>query len=303
MLSVLGVDVDSALLERWRGWIAPDRQPFVVEAGSASTAGAPRPHPELRDTYRLWKISGPFDLAWLDEDEFMSLPRAERAALVRSQVWRGRGAVPTVRRWGDLLDPVALRSQADGHRFVWWPSLVPVDDHAVVTRVVETGEHASRHREVGVGTWRRCGIVLPGAEGLAGTFAESSGPNCFGTVMAAAGVGAAAEDWVREEAFLAWLAARCRPGGSDEIAGTVLVWSDHEGRPVHAAVTLGDGWGLEKPSQCWWTPRTVLPVGEIRRLNCSPGQRLRRYRIEQDTDASFSDNGVAMGTYVRYRAQ
>lgn len=280
MLSVLSVEVDRALLESWRGWIAPRRQPFLVEQGTAGDRDRARDlSPELRDSYTLWKVSEPFDVLWLEEGEFFDLPRAARAELVRAQVRRNRGSVPTVRRWADLLDQASIRSQADGHRFVWWPSLLSVDDRDVLTRIVETGEQHSRHREVEPGTWRRASSVVPAAEALAGTFARSSGPNCFGTVMAAAGVVEVADEWVLAEMFLEWLEAHCRPGGNDDEAGTVLVWSDRAGVPVHAAVTLSDGWALEKPSQCWWTPRTVSSVTDVRRLNRAPGQHLQRYEI------------------------
>ncbi|WP_029144982.1 hypothetical protein [Microbacterium luticocti] len=31
-VSVLGIDVDDELVGRWRGWLMPERQPFVVPA-------------------------------------------------------------------------------------------------------------------------------------------------------------------------------------------------------------------------------------------------------------------------------
>lgn len=121
-------------------------------------------------------------------------------------------------------------------------------------------------------TWNQCAKVLPGARELAGTFPSSSGANCFGTVMAAAGVADAADEWMLQDAFLAWLTSVCVPGGDDDRPGTVLVWRDPEGLPVHAAVTLGDGWAFEKPSQAWSTARTVLTVQETVKVNRGRGR-------------------------------
>lgn len=281
VLTVLGIDVDADLLSFWRAWIAPDRQPFFLD-GNNLTAGddhAAGIGPELRDTYTLWNVDRPSEVLWLSEPEFAALPRSERATLVRSQVERGRGAVPVVRRWLGVLDATTLRIQADGHRFVWWPSLIPDEDDQILTRIVEEGGFPSRHRDIDTSVWRRASGIVPGAEALGGTFCRSSGPNCFGTVMAAAGIAGAADEWMLQEPFLDWLRSRCEPGGTDDEPGTVLVWFNTEGLPVHAAVTIGGGWALEKPSQCWWTPRVVLRVDEVIRANRAPGQRLRRHRI------------------------
>jgi hypothetical protein len=281
---VLGVDVDEDLLRCWQRWLAPEVQPFFVPSRRSWPTGAPALgegplSPELRDTYKVWKLDRSLEVLWLDERTFLGMSRSERASLVRSQVRCGRGAVPAVRGWLDVVDPTALRSQADGHRFVWWPSLVASDPEEIVSRTVEADGLPSRHREVTSTTWDECADVLPAARSLAGSFPSSSGANCFGTVMAAAGVEGAADEWMFQGPFLAWLESACRPGGRDDQPGTVLLWRDTEGLPVHAAVTLGDGWALEKASQAWSTPRAVLSVKEVIRTNRSPGQRLERHRI------------------------
>jgi len=288
VVSVLGIEVDGDLLRSWAGWVAPELQPFLSQPWAAPAGGAAAladVSAQLRDTYTLWNVDRSLVVVWLDEVAFFDMPRSQRAALVRSQVNLGRGAAPTVRRWLDLVDPAAVTSQADGHRFVWWPSLIRSDPERILARVVETDNHPmharlspSQHRDVTATTWNDCATVLPGAQTLAGTFPRGSGPNCFGTVMAAAGVAGAADQRMLQAPFLDWLSACCRPGGTDVEPGTVLVWSDQELKPVHAAVTIGDGWVLEKPSQCWWTPRSVVNVGQAIRASRSRGVRLRRYR-------------------------
>lgn len=286
---VLGVPVSVDLHTRWRRWLAPELQPFFVSnvrGFPKSRPGPPALGAELSHTYRTWRVDRSLDILWLDEPTFLGMDRSKRAALVRAQVGHRRGAVPSVRRWSNLLEPATLRSQGDGRRFVWWPSLVATNPHDVLARVVaaapegaEVDALPSRHREVAGVTWDRCQAKLPGAKRVAGSFPWSSGPNCFGTVMAAAGVTGAADECMLQPPFVAWLESACQPGGHDDDPGTVLVWRDPEGVPVHAAVTIGDGWALEKASGEWWTPRAVRTVGDVIRASRARGQRLERHCI------------------------
>ena len=150
----------------------------------------------------------------------------------------------------------------------------------MVIRFVEAGRRASRHAEVAESTWRRALTVLPAARPLAGTFPDRSGPNCFGTVMAAAGVVGADTTWMQREPFEDWLDAATRPGGDDHAAGTVLVWRDERRQVQHAAVTLGDGWALHKPSQRWMSPTKVLTGREVILSSRRAGCHLARHRID-----------------------
>lgn len=287
---LLGIAVNANLLDRWRVWLAPEVQPFFVDSLRAWPKGTfPRRSlsPELRDTYRAWRVDRSLKTLWLDEAMFLGMSQSQRSTLVRAQVVHRRGAVPSVRRWWDLLDEAVLRSQADGHRFVWWPSLLATNAHPILSRAVvaapdgrEVDSLPSRHREVAGSTWAACVAVLPEARRVAGTFPPSSGPNCFATVMAAAGVNRGAEQTKLQAPFLTWLGSSCRPGGRDEDAGTVLVWRDGTGAPVHAAVTLGGGWALEKASQEWWTPSAVRRVGDVIRTTRMRGRRLERHHIQ-----------------------
>ncbi len=281
-MRVLNIEVGPGLLERWRSWFAPDPQPFLVDAALAETLGVERsagPLPnELRDTYEVYALPEGVGIVWYAEEEFADLPRSTRATLVRTQTAYDRELVPSVRRWRDRFG-AEVREQADGHRFVWWPGLLDGYADQVLTEYVEDGRIASRHDEVDAATWRRAAAVLPGARDLAGAFADASGPNCFGTVMAAAGVAGVEDVWMLREPFEEWLASTTEPGGGDEEAGTVLVWRAPDGQVEHAAITLGDGWALHKPSQGWMSPRKVLRVDEVKRSARSRGRRLHRYRV------------------------
>lgn len=279
---VLGIEVDPALLESWLKWLAPDPQPFLVESPTAwpdcQDEGGTLSE-ELKDTYRLWwGVERNSNLLWMSEGQFRQLPRPTRAALVREQVQRRRGAVPTVRAWQDVLDGARLRRQADGHRFVWWPSLIAEERERILTRIVSDGRLPSRHREVDEQVWSRSRNVLPEAKRLAGTFPAGSNTNCFGSVLEAAGAPSVAV-YNDVEPFESWLRSACRPGGSPHQAGVVLVWHNTDGAPVHAAVTIGGGWALEKPSKDWHAPCAVATVADIMRMSRHPGERLQRHTV------------------------
>ncbi|GAA1649159.1 hypothetical protein GCM10009744_45750 [Kribbella alba] len=277
-MRVLGIEVSPALLESWIDWLAPERQPFYMTAEQAAAWDLPlddtEPDKQQRDTYRSYDVDGSLLSAWLDEPTFMELPRKTRAALVRAQVTHERAAVPTVRAWRQLLGPV-ISQQADGHRFVWWKSVLRDAAEVVLPRIVGEDLGSSRHR--GVKSWPS--KVLPHARELAGTFPAGSGPNCFGTVMAAAGVEGAAEAWMQRQPFDAWLDENTTRGGRDDVPGTVFVWRDANRAVQHAAVTLGFGLMLHKPSQSWMTPRKVRTVAEVRRSTRTVGWHLHRHTI------------------------
>ncbi|NUR98720.1 MAG: hypothetical protein HOV67_26130 [Kribbellaceae bacterium] len=276
-MNVLGIDVSPELLDRWVDWLAPDEQPFFVTPMQARTwklsDDEREPSREDRDTYWIYAVDRKAArTVWLTEDAFLELPRSTRAGLVRQQVTCGRGAVPTTRRWSQMLGQ-HIRQQADGHRFVWWKSLLS-EPNAVLPVIVSDGLGMSRHTEVR--TWP---AALPRVRELAGTFADGSGPNCFGTVMAACGVEGAESVWMMREPFDEWLAGHTEPGGTDEVAGTVFVWRDAALDVQHAALTIGDGWMLHKPSQSWMSPRKVRTVAEVKRATRTAGWRLERHRV------------------------
>lgn len=176
---MLGVEVDDRLVRSWCEWLAPAVQPFFVDSARSwpEAAAGEDLSPELRDTYRAWRLESPYEVVWLDEPTFMGIARGRRRELVRCQVRRRRGAVPSVRGWSDLIAADSLRAQADGHRFVWWPSLLRSAANDVLSRVLAEDTASSRHGEVPERTWRACERVLPFARAYAGTFPAGSGPN------------------------------------------------------------------------------------------------------------------------------
>ncbi|MCU1673368.1 MAG: hypothetical protein JWN77_1481 [Frankiales bacterium] len=277
-LRVLGIDVAEDLVARWVGWFAPDPQPFLVGVGDDLGGRDGVLSPELRDTFEIYAVPEGLWLCWLTEADFADLPRPRRAEVVRAQVRHERGLVPTVRGWRPVVGD-ATSDQADGHRFVWWPRLLAGHEHRVLTHHVNEGRRPSQHRRVPASVWRASEGLLPDAQRLAGRFPASSGPNCFGTVMAAAGIEGAEAVWLQREPFEEWLSRATVPGGNDAEAGTVLVWRSPEGAVEHAAVTLGGGWAMHKPSQGWMSPTKVLAVHDVMASARSQRRRLSRRRL------------------------
>ncbi|PNY81401.1 hypothetical protein [Deinococcus koreensis] len=274
-MHVLNIPAPPALLGRWRSWLAPPRQPFFLTRAEADALALDtlaradaRLTPEERDTFTAWNVSAQADrVAWLTLDEWDALPPPRQRTLLHAQLRHGRGNLPLRRQYAGLLPaPVPAR-------FLWRPEwLTP----AVLARLVSDGRPACRRADVPEPIWQAAAPTLPGARELAGTFPAGSGPNCFGTVMAAAGVVGAEREWMQREPFEAFLRERTRPAGQDDRPGTLLVWRSVDGLAQHAAITLGGGWALHKPSQGWMTPRVVLDVPTLKRSCRTPGWHLTR---------------------------
>jgi hypothetical protein len=281
-MRALNIDVADDLVERWLDWASPAAQPFLADADLASRVGE-QAHAlplaaEVRDTYCLYELPSGLRYVWLSEAQFMALAKPIRSELVRAQLTFDRELVPSVRSWAPVVGDAA-REQADGHRFVWWRSLLDGFEEEVLKDYVEEGRRASRHKEVPEHVWNSVARTLPAAHRLAGTFATASGPNCFGTVMASAGVVGADTAWMQREPFERWLAEKTRPGGDDTEPGTVLIWRSRDERVQHTAVTLGEGWALHKPSQGWMSPNKILTTDECKASSRTPGRRLQRHTL------------------------
>lgn len=277
--SALGIKVPSELLDRWRQSFAPRFQPFRSNRLDSNTPGRPmEPTLDLRDTFHVY--SG--DWTWLEESEFVDLSLKVRRALLFRRVALGRLDQVPAHAWA-LAD-----SQRTDSRIVWWPSLLRRVGDRPLLRYVENGLPPSRHGDIAPESWARASQVLPGAADLAGKLPAASGPNCFGSVLAAAGIQDAETDWGQREPFEAWLAEHATPVQGtklDRRPGVVLVWRNHIGLAEHAAVTIGDGYVLNKPSQGWFSPYVVWTVQETTVASRYRGVTLSRYFMARGTSA------------------
>lgn len=268
-----GIPIPDWAGQSWPRWFAPERAPFLVDELPVEdrerlpAVTSPEVPLELRDTF--WIYGADRDRIWLDQDQFEGLPKGLRQRLLRAQ--RDEHEV-----W--------LRGPS-GSYGPWWPTLIPAD-LAPIVAYLEFGCPPSTHGQVAESTWSAVAPLLPRARELAGTFAPGSGPNCFGTVLAAAGVADADETWMGRQEVEDWLSERTTPvdgPARDHEPGTVLSWRDADGSLQHASVTLGDGWALNKPSQAWASPRFVWTVDQVKRHTRQSGLRLSRRQLRQAT--------------------
>ncbi len=282
--TVLNISIRADLTARQLAWFAPDCHPFVATRQSATRLGdevgatTMAVSAEVRDTFELYRLGPDRQIVGLSEDAFLRLRPTTRARLVREQVHWGRGNVPTVRSVPQQVRPL-VQGQADGHRFVWWRRLMQGNALQVLDAYLADGRRPSLHGDVPPEHWRQVARIVPGAQRLAGRYPDRSGPNCFGAVMAACGVEGAEQEWVMREPFDAWLTKHTRRGGSDDGAGTVLVWRAPDGQADHAAVTIGGGWLLHKPSQGWMSPWKILTVAGGKSSARARGRRLTRHQL------------------------
>lgn len=290
-MHVLNIPAPPELLERWRSWLAPQRQPFfltLAEAAALSLDIAPRADaaltPEERDTFTVWNVQPQADrVAWLTLEQWDGLAPAQRRTLLGVQLRHGRGNLPLRRHFVGLLpDGVAAH-------FLWRPERLT---DAVLDRAVSRESRPCQRDRVPGAVWDGSADLLPRAHELAGTFPPGSGPNCFGTVMAAAGVVGAEHQWMQREPFEAFLRECSVPGGEDDRPGTLLVWRSADGLAQHAAVTLGGGWALQKPAQTWITPRVVLDVQTLKRSCRTRGWRLTRRTLVEGAPTGRSGSAA-----------
>lgn len=249
---------------------AVQRQPPSL-GGDASQVGRPaEPSLSLRDTFHVYSDE---NWTWLEEPEFKAFDRRTKRALLHRRAATGR-----VRSLTGKARQIAESERIDS-RIVWWPDLLRrVGDQPLVD-YVENGLPPSRHREVTAAIWNGAGRLLPAAADLAGKFPASSGPNCFGNVLAAAGAGGAS-DWTQRDQFEEWLTTYTRPVRGterDHLPEVVLVWRNHDGLAEHAGVTIGEGYTLNKPSQGWFSPHVVWTVSETIAASRYRGSTLSRY--------------------------
>ena len=258
---LLNISVSADLLRRWREWFAPHVQPFRVDLMSPGLAellpsSTVEPTPEWIDTFAMY--SGTW--TWLDEPQFMALRPHHRRSLLAV---RRRSVRPK-------LPPA-------------WPSELAAAGNQLLLDWIASGTvRPSRHAEVPADIWNRAASLLPEARRLAGTFPEvGSGPNCFGTVLAAAGVPDTEHRPVGPDELEGWLDRAAEPiegTAYDADPGVVFRWTEH-GQTAHACVTIGEGWMLTKPSQSWSSPRIIRTVREVVNSWRYPTTRLFRHRL------------------------
>jgi hypothetical protein len=293
---VLGCPVTSDLWAHWLRLFAPPLQPFFVSDTMVQhlpllPCWTRQEFRDLRlplsftDTFQLYAVSD--EATWvllLDEVAFLLLPPDLQSGLLREQLDFGRAQVASAGVWVrnvPEMESVLTQAGVKG-LFVWWPSLwaslTPLQQECVLLATLLDDRLPDRRQELTAETWARAAVVLPGARGLAGTFANESGANCFSTVMAAFGTPGVADLWVHPGPFERWLQQVARPATDWDMLGTVLVWRNERAQLQHAAVSLGEGWILQKDAQSWMAPRQVISLADVLARWETPGWSVTGFR-------------------------
>ena len=257
-LSVLGIPVCGDLIEKWKSFWCFPVQPFPVQdlppklLAQLPTSRDITPSDEFRDTFYLYDAN---DWRYYAQEDLASLPGYLHNELLRIQK----------RSYPEEIFPA-------------WP-----DDPFLVPKMIrwiERGVRPSLHRLAAQSLEAASQRRLPAVKSLAGTFAGSSGANCFQTVMLAAGENPS-DPWVTQDVFAEFLTRRAEPiSGShaDNTAGVIFTWTLN-GDLAHAAVTIGDGWCVVKPSQSWSSPRVVWTVPEVVASWRFKGTKMQRWLL------------------------
>ena len=281
MRTVLGIPVSAPLIRAWEGHFAPAVQPFYLsDEFAARLAHLPlwkrdELHPVhlplgVRDTLNLHDVTP--EASWallLDEHGFLALPPHTRTELLEAQLGFRRGGVE--------CDPLTQELS------VWWPgpwkALTPDARWTHLKTFLEQGRLPCRRRELTPAHRQQLRGRFPELLPLMGTFAADSGPNCFGSVMAACGVPGVSGLWMHSPPFMRWLERAAVPSDDLGACGTVLIWRDASGQVQHAALALGHGWLFHKEAQAWFSPRQVVRQQEALERWRHEGWTVSGYRL------------------------
>jgi len=288
--SLLGCQVSEDQFASWEKLLVPEVAPYFYVADidlpadslilSRKTFSAAGFDLAFRDTYTTYAVS--HDAGWvvlLTSAQFDALPLLTQQALLAAQCQHKRGQVYPWEQVEKFLSPFSVEIEPrcvtiSGSRYVVldtkiWALLTPdvrrqwLIDYiqSDTPTVCLSSEYASR-------------CTNPIVRQLAGTFAATSGANCFSTTLACvthdqATARTIANFWLHQEPFFQGLARRGYQLRTDlsvstpDLSDAVLIWQDANGQAQHACYLAEHGFVLNKNSQAWYSPRQLLRLPTV----------------------------------------
>ncbi len=281
-MKILACEVPTSTLEAWSKIFVFQSEPFYLTAESRELLlnTIPRsklkPSLEFSDAYFTYSIPAEANfVAKLESQEFRSLPQELQTKLIAFQIEFHRGQIYDLAFargvLGDIpafLEPDIFEDKfvlhfdvwnafAPGIRFKWLAAYVSIDREDCLSSSLPKN------------TWAQ----LPAqVRALAGRFSNSSGANCFATVIAGLTPDLlesqmVAQEWMWSPDFLQALQ---KLGFHDAgflenpvKPGSVLIWSNEHGIQIHACLTLEFGLVLNKDAQSWFAPRQICTLESI----------------------------------------
>lgn len=296
--SLLGCPVSPALFRQWRTLLVSTTAPFYLPDAMSHIVPpevAVVTREELRqqdwplaftDSYALWRVHRDATLvALLAPEEFRRFPPELQTSLLQLQWELGRGQIYAAETLRTVLGPLAWATIPHYAQFMTddglkvaldaaiWQALDPAAQWQLLSAFIDQNQPGCCTAAMAPEDWQALAAAHPPIVAqLAGSFAWTSGPNCFATALAATTTSldtaqTVASLWLFAAPFLRGLAAR----GYHKMheltgaapAGGVLVWQNASGDVVHACYCLGDGLVLNKDSQTWYTPRMVQRLEDV----------------------------------------
>ncbi len=290
MQQVLGCQVSEDHFAQWEKLFITDLAPYFYSGGlelpdeslilSRKAFSAAGFDLAFRDAYTTYAVSSAAEwVVLLTPPQFDALPLAAQQALLLEQCTHKRGQVYSwervERQLQDFLPQIESRCiSVSGKRYlvldakIW--RLFPSDLRRqwlidFITADTQLNCLSSEYAA-------KCSNRM--VQQLAGTFAVTSGPNCFSTTLAAitqdeTTAQVIANFWLHQEPFFQGLERRGYHLRTDlsvsmlELCDAVLVWHDAQGQAQHACYLADHGLVLNKNSQTWASPRQLLRLQPV----------------------------------------
>ncbi len=231
---------------------------------------------EYRDAYLTYRVSKEAEfVALLKPEEFRALAREIQAELIALQTQLERGQLYKLEVVRDVLGQIPAFLEQDifaDHfvlRFDVWNDFTPEIRYRWLATYVSLERQNCLSSLLPENTW----AALPEqVRILAGTFSNSSGANCFATVIAGLTPDSPESTrisnlWVLEHEFLKALTARgFHDAGKLELpvkANSVITWLNSSGKIIHACLMLEFDLVLNKDAQSWFAPRQILKLEDV----------------------------------------
>lgn len=289
-LQVLGCDVGAEMLQRWDDLFVPAPAPFYLSAALDLPQLTVMERKDFsrqnftlsyHDSYRTYAVTPAAQwIAFLEGDIFDALPYLTQQTLLAEQVRLKRGHVYTwdhARKYCQSCEERAFSRtvEVDGTRhfvldpFVW-ALLLPEERHQWLIDYISADGSPCIAATLTESHWQT--MPYPTIRQLAGTFALESGANCFATTLAAITPSQApmiASLWLQVDEFLAGVEARGyryqpeRTAHDADLHDAVLIWYAGNA-PQHACYLIQPNLVLNKNSQCWYSPRQLLTLTQLR---------------------------------------